>query len=57
MLGLGDMAKIVITITFFTSVDVDNYYDDCQVIISFKFKVGLGRMKEMNVTKTIRAFS
>ena len=55
VVGLGDMVKNVITITFFISVDIDNYHDECQIIISFKFKVGLDRMKEINITITIRA--
>ncbi len=38
MLGLGDMAKKIITIIFFISVDIDNYHDKCQIFISFKFK-------------------
>ena len=38
-LGLGDMAKNVITIKLFLSVDIDNYHDKCQITISFKFKV------------------
>ena len=25
--------------TFFISVDIDNYRNECQIIISFKFKV------------------
>ncbi len=37
-LGLGDMAKKIITIIFFISVDIDNYHDKCQIFISFKFK-------------------
>ncbi len=37
-LGLGDMAKKIITIIFFISVDIDNYHDKCQNFISFKFK-------------------
>ncbi len=37
-IGLGDMAKKMITICFFISVDIDNYYDKCQIFISFKFK-------------------
>ncbi len=36
--GLGDMAKKIITIIFFISVDIDNYHDKCQIFISFKFK-------------------
>ncbi len=37
-LGLGDMAKKIITIIFFISVGIDNYHDKCQIFISFKFK-------------------
>ncbi len=37
-LGLGDMAKKIIKIIFFISVDIDNYHDKCQIFISFKFK-------------------
>ncbi len=37
-LGLGDMAKKIIMIIFFISVDIDNYHDKCQICISFKFK-------------------
>ncbi len=37
-LGLGDMAKKIITIIFVISVDIDNYHDKCQIFISFKFK-------------------
>ncbi len=37
-IGLGDMAKKIITIFFFISVDIDNYHDKCQIFISFKFK-------------------
>ncbi len=33
-LGLGDMAKKIITIIFFISVDIDNYHDKCQIFIS-----------------------
>lgn len=37
--GLGDMAKIVITIkTFHIIIDIDNYHDKCEIVISFKFK-------------------
>ncbi len=36
--GLGDMAKKIIMIIFFISVDIDNYHDKCQICISFKFK-------------------
>ncbi len=32
------MAKNIITIMFFISVDIDNYHDKCQIFISFKFK-------------------
>ncbi len=32
------MAKKIITIIFFISVDIDNYHDTCQIFISFKFK-------------------
>ncbi len=32
------MAKTIITIIFFISVDIDNYHDKCQIFISFKFK-------------------
>ncbi len=32
------MAKKMITIIFFISVDIDNYHDKCQIFISFKFK-------------------
>ncbi len=28
-LGLGDMAKKIIKIIFFISVDIDNYHDKC----------------------------
>ncbi len=38
LLGLGDMAKKIITIIIFISVDIDNYHDKCQIFISFKFK-------------------
>ncbi len=37
-IGLGDMAQKIITIIIFTSVDIDNYHDKCQIFISFKFK-------------------
>ncbi len=29
--GLGDMAKKIITIIFFISVDIDNYHDKCHL--------------------------
>ncbi len=32
------MAKKIITIIFFISVDIDNYHDKCQIFISVKFK-------------------
>ncbi len=36
--GMGDMAKnIFITIMFIISVDIDNYHDKCQILISFKW--------------------
>ncbi len=35
---LGDMAQKIITIIFFTSVNIDNYHDKFQIFISFKFK-------------------
>ncbi len=34
----GDMAKTIITMIFFISVDIDNYHDKCQIFISFEFK-------------------
>ncbi len=37
-IGLGDMAKKILTIIFFISVDIDNYHHKCQIFISFKFK-------------------
>ncbi len=37
-LGLGDMAQKIITKIIFTSVDIDNYHDKCEIFISFKFK-------------------
>ncbi len=32
------MAKKIIMIIIFISVDIDNYHDKCQIFISFKFK-------------------
>ncbi len=31
------MAKKIIMIIFFISVDIDNYHDKCHIFISFKF--------------------
>ncbi len=32
------MAKNIVRITFFISVDIDNYHNNFQIFISFKFK-------------------
>ncbi len=32
------MAQKIIPIIIFISVDIDNYHDKCQILISFKFK-------------------
>ncbi len=51
--GLGDMAKKIITIIFFISVDIDNYHDKCQIFISFKFKDRFLRQRESCRNQTI----
>ncbi len=51
--GLGDMAKKIITIIIFISVDIDNYHDKCQIFISFKFKARYLLQSESFTNQTI----
>ncbi len=51
--GLGDMAKNIITIIFLISVDIDNYHDKCQIFISFKFKARILLQSESCRNQTI----
>ncbi len=53
-LGLGNMAKKIITIIFFISVDIVNYHDKCQIFISFKFKPRILRQSESCRNQTIQ---
>ncbi len=52
-LGLGDMAKNIITIIIFISVDIDNYHDKCQIFIFFKFKARFLLQSESFTNQTI----
>ena len=67
-IGPGDMAHNVIMITIFTSLDIDNYHDKCQIIISLNVNVwflfpsswinlGLGDVGEIDITIAIGTFS
>ena len=52
-IGLDDMAKNVIMIKLFLSVDIDNYHNKCQIIISFKFKVWFLFLSESRRKQTV----
>ncbi len=44
------MAKTIITIIFFISVEIDNYHDKCQIFISSKFKAKiLPKIAKINI--------
>ncbi len=47
------MAKKIIMIIFFISVDIDNYHDKCQIFISFKFKARILLQSESCRNQTI----
>ncbi len=46
------MAKKIITIIFFISVDIDNYHDNCQILF-FKFKARILLQSESCRNQTI----
>ena len=49
--GPGDTDKTVITITCFMSVDMDNYHDKCQIIISISIDNKRHKIRHKTDTK------
>ncbi len=47
------MAKNIVTIKFFISVDIDNYHNNFQIFISFKFKGRFLLLSENDKKQTV----